>query len=73
VNSRVARALDRLETYLGRVRAGTGPAATARSIYQAMSDVAELGEIARRLYVALESAAREHTLEAEVNKKSFER
>jgi hypothetical protein len=58
LNQNVERALDRLETYLGRVRALTGPEATARTIYQAMSDTAELAEIARRMYGTLGELAR---------------
>jgi hypothetical protein len=66
VNHDIARALDRLALYLGRVKTHL----EARDIYQAMSDTAELAEIARRLYVTLGSAAREPR-EAATNTERF--
>jgi hypothetical protein len=63
----IATALDRLETYLGRVRAALSPAATGRDIYQAMSDTAELSEIARRLYVTLGQESHQHAHQAKTN------
>jgi hypothetical protein len=45
-----------------------GPAATGRDIYQAMADLCELAEIARRLYVILREAARSFREAEEIEK-----